>query len=406
MGRCLCEKVKHPKFNFPEEKQGICCSICRTRGMEDIVSRRCSCKKSTYPVFNLPGEKRGICCASCRTLSMIDVVNKRCLCKRTTGPKYNVPGEKNGICCSSCQKEGMEDIVSLRCVCKKSLYPLFNVPGEKKGKYCSKCRTSEMIDVFNKRCLCKKTVNPRFNLPEQTRGICCASCRTSEMTDVVHNRCFCQKSKHPVFNLPGEKNGICCGKCKTEVMVDVVHKRCINCKGWPDFRRANKKYEGYCTRCFQWLFPNHPLTSTIRVKTKEIQSRDFLNSEFEGYIHDKPIWTDNCDCTIRRRIDHRKLINGTLLAIETDEFQHRRYDEKEEENRYNDLYMAWSGKLIFIRFNPDKYIDSKKKRRNPQMKTRLRRLKEEIEKQTRRIERYENREPLEIIKLYYDGFTT
>ena len=50
--------------------------------------------------------------------------------------------------------------------------------------------------------------------------------------------------------------------------------------------------------------------------------RDRINQEFEGFYHDKPLWTNDCDCTHRRRIDHRKLIGNTLLAIETDENQH------------------------------------------------------------------------------------
>ena len=99
----------------------------------------------------------------------------------------------------------------------------------------------------------------------------------------------------------------------------------------------------------------------------------------------------------RRRIDFRKLIENTLLCIEVDENQHKNYDEKEEEIRYDDLYMLHGGKFIFIRFNPDKFKD-----KNGMLYTRLPILKEEIEKQIKRIENDENAEPLEIIKLYYD----
>ena len=41
---------------------------------------------------------------------------------------------------------------------------------------------------------------------------------------------------------------------------------------------------------------------------------------------------------------HRKLIGGTILAIETDEFGHRGYDPTDEEIRYDDVYMIHSGK--------------------------------------------------------------
>ena len=116
------------------------------------------------------------------------------------------------------------------------------------------------------------------------------------------------------------------------------------------------------------------------------------------------LYTGDCDCTHRRRIDHRKLILNAILAIETDERQHRWYKMKDEEIRYDDLYMAFSGKWIFIRFNQDSYIDKNGKRRNPKLNKRLEVLKEVIDEQIRRINNEENTELVEIIYLYYDGY--
>ena len=64
--------------------------------------------------------------------------------------------------------------------------------------------------------------------------------------------------------------------------------------------------------------------------------------------------------------------------------------------------MLHGGKFIFIRFNPDKFKNKAGKNQNPMLYTRLPVLKEEIEKQIKRIENEENNELLEIIKLYYD----
>lgn len=64
--------------------------------------------------------------------------------------------------------------------------------------------------------------------------------------------------------------------------------------------------------------------------------------------------------------------------------------------------MLHGGKFIFIRFNPDKFKNKGGKNINPMLYTRLATLKEEIEKQINRIENEENKELLEIIKLYYD----
>ena len=92
-----------------------------------------------------------------------------------------------------------------------------------------------------------------------------------------------------------------------------------------------------------------------------------------------------------------------MLAIETDENQHKSYKKMDEETRYNDLFMAFSGKWIYIRFNPDKYISKSGKKKNPCIATRLEKLKLEIEKQTARVQKGENVELVERIYQYYNG---
>ena len=219
--------------------------------------------------------------------------------------------------------------------------------------------------------------------------------------------CQCGKSQ-PYFNEPGETTPICCSSCKTDTMIDIKNKKCqgiINDAGICPFdKRGNKKYKNYCIECFRRNFPLDPLTFQIRSKTKEIAVRDYINANFEGFQHDKIMTTSHCDCSIKRRIDHRYLINNTLLVIETDENQHKSYDKMDEETRYDDLYMAFSGKWIYIRFNPDKYINKTGTRKNPTIANRLYVLKDEIEKQMKRIENDENTELVERIYLYYDGY--
>ena len=213
--------------------------------------------------------------------------------------------------------------------------------------------------------------------------------------------CQCGKAQ-PIYNEPGETKAICCSFCKTETMVDVKNRKCKANNNTLCDMRGNRKYKGYCARCFQYLFPTDPLTFQIRSKTKEIAVRDFINSNFDGWVHDKPLYTGHCDCTIRRRIDHRVLIGNTLLVVETDENQHKGYDRIDEEIRHHDLYMGYSGKWIYIRFNPDKYKSKHGKNKNPEIATRLIELKKMIEKQIKRIEHGENTDDIEIIRMYYD----
>jgi len=179
------------------------------------------------------------------------------------------------------------------------------------------------------------------------------------------------------------------GKCKAHG----GGRRCANCITWPDSRSGNTNYDGYCATCFKQLFPTDERSKVVYTHTKEIRVRNAINAEFKGFIHDTPLYTGQCDCTMRRRIDHRKLIEGTLLCIETDEFAHKNYDAKDEEIRYDDLFMVHSAKWIFIRFNPDgKGVDIEDK---------LDRLMEEISNQINRIENEDNTELLEVVKLFY-----
>jgi hypothetical protein len=177
--------------------------------------------------------------------------------------------------------------------------------------------------------------------------------------------------------------------------------RCPNCKDWPDSRCGIKKYDGYCITCFKHLFPTDSRSITIRSKSHEMKVRNYLNLYKSGFIHDIPLYTGHCDCTHRRRIDHRTLIENTMLVVETDERQHRYYNKKDEEDRYDDLYMIFPGKWIFIRFNPDSFT-KKGVIYNIDIKQRLTLLLEEINKHEKRIYNSENTELIEIYRLFYD----
>lgn len=370
----------------------------------------CICGKS-QPMYNEPGEKTAICCSNCKSTTMIDVKNKKC---EECGKKrayYNLPGETSAKYCYGCKTPDMIDMVSKKCEECGKHQAYYNVPGERTAIYCSDCKKPNMIDVKNKKCKCGKS-QPIYNEPGETFAMCCSECKTPSMVDVISKKCEECGEKRAYYNEAGEKSAKYCSDCKTPSMVDVVSKSCLGVinhstgitERCPYNSHGNSKYKKYCTSCFRHNFPLDPLTFQIRSKTKEIAVRDFINENFKGFSHNRPLQTGHCDCSIRRSIDHRILIGNTLLAIETDENQHKSYDKMDEEIRYDDLYMAHSGKWIYIRFNPDPYINKKGVRKNPMIASRLVKLKLEIEKQIKRIENEENTELLERVYMYYDGY--
>ena len=293
----------------------------------------------------------------------------------------------------------MINVTTKRCRCGKG-YCIYNEPNEKKGLYCGQCKTETMVNVANTKCRCGKG-SRIYNEPGEKKGICCGQCKTETMVNVANKRCRCGKG-YCIYNEPGQTVGVCCSKCKTETMTNVVSKRCKGQDGLcPQF--GNQKYRGYCTHCFSNIFQKDPLVFQIRSKSKENTVRDYINTYFTGFIHDKPLYTGHCDCSIRRRLDHRILVGNTLLVVETDENQHKSYDEMDEDVRYDDLFQAFSGKWIYIRFNPDKFRSALGDSNNPELSSRLPNLKKEIDKQLNRVRHDDNTELLERVYMYYDG---
>jgi hypothetical protein len=43
------------------------------------------------------------------------------------------------------------------------------------------------------------------------------------------------------------------------------------------------------------------------------------------------------------------------LCVEVDEYQHKSYAAEYEESRYQDLFMDFSGRYVFLRINPDSF---------------------------------------------------
>jgi hypothetical protein len=369
-----------------------------------LVSRLCregNCK--LIPSYNYQGNKQGIFCNIHKLEEMMNVKDKKCEYEKCNKlPTYNYEGESKKRFCVIHKLNAMVDILHKRCHHEGCLIrPTYNYINETTPLYCATHKLCHMVDIKSKRCEyegCDK--RPSYNYEGEIIPIYCTTHKLDNMINIISKTCEHDNcNKIPNYNYKGQITAKYCVTHKFDEMIDIKHKRCKAnfCLG----TRASDKYKGYCSPCFQHLFPNDPLSFQIRSKTKEIAVRDYINSIFEGFQHDTSLWTGNCNCTHRRRIDHRKLIGNTLLCIETDENQHRSYDKVDEEIRYDDLYMLHGGKFIYIRFNPDKF-NKNKKCCNPMLYTRLPVLREEIERQINRIENEENTELLEIIKLFYD----
>jgi len=396
---CIKCNSKYASFNFSGEKP-MFCKQCSTDDMINVKKKLCVTCNKKQPNFNLLG-KRAMFCKQCSTNDMVNVNGKKCTKCKKKEPNFNLPGERPKFC-KKCSTDNMINVKAKKCIKCNKAQPNFNLPGEQ-PRFCKKCSTNDMVNVRSKMCVkCKKTC-AYFNLPGQ-KALFCKQCSTKDMVDITSPKCITCNKKRPLYNLPGKKALFCRG-CSGLSMTNVHNKKCIGQSGKCEQWVGSRKYGKYCAFCFVNTFPDNLKSKKAYIKSKELKVRHFINEHFDGFIHDKPLIIDHCDCTIRRRPDHYKLINNTMLCIETDENQHKSYDEMDKETRYNDLFMAHSGKWVYIRFNPDSYnitVDNKLTRRNPLIKTRLDVLKQEIKKQIKRINNEENKNPVDIVYMYYD----
>ena len=82
--------------------------------------------------------------------------------------------------------------------------------------------------------------------------------------------------------------------------------------------------------------------------------RNTININFNDFIHNKSLYTGDCNCTHRRRVYHRKLINDTILAYKFFLMMNSVIEDMiKQMKKFTTMTQIHGGKWIFIRFNPD-----------------------------------------------------
>ena len=346
-------------------------SIC----IHDRVKYFCKeCKGSQV----CPHDKIKSVCLECQGGSFCEHGKKKTFCRDCGGAafcahniiKYHCKACKGSeICVHNKHKRQCKD-------CGGGSFCIHNV----KVNYCKQCNGSSVCEHNRIRSVCKE-------------------CKGSQICEHGKIRYQCRECGGKRFCIHGKDRSYCkdCGGsrlCKSRH--DPYNTGCRT--------QSNRKLNGFCTHCFANLFPNDPKTLTIRKKSKELQVVSHIASKYDGFVHDKPFYVDlqgGC-CETKRRIDLRKLICFTMLCVEVDEDQHKSYIKGDEDIRYDDLFMDFAVKYIFIRYNPDKFKDKYNKVKNPLFDTRMQVLENAIDKHTQRIHHDENQSFVEIHHVFYD----
>ena len=311
--------------------------------------------------------------------------------------KYKCEHGKRKEYCKECGGSAFCKHGKQKQICKKCGGSGICEHGKRKSR-CKECGGSEFCEHGKNKYVCKECDGSGICEHGKNKSIC-KECGGSGICKHGKQKRFCKECDGSAFCEHGKEKSRCkeCGGSQI-------------CKGNKEpyntgcYHLGNRKYNGFCTHCFANLFPNDPKTAQIRIKSKELKVVSYISSKYEGFYHDKCMYVDlegGC-CATKRRIDLRKLIGNTMLCIEIDEEQHKHYIKQDENDRYDDLFMDFSGKYIFIRYNPDKFKDKHNKSKNPLFDTRMEELKKKIDKHIERINNNENTELVEIHHLFYN----
>ena len=281
---------------------------------------------------------------------------------------------------------------------------------------CKDCRGSQICEHNKRRNICKVCGGSQVCEHNKLKGQC-KECGGSQICEHNKRRSRCKDCGGGSI-CEHNKLRSQCNECGGSQICEhnKARSQCPECGGSAICKsrhstgcrtRGNRKLNGYCSHCFVNLFPEDPRAQTVRKKSKELQVMTHIFSKYGGFKNDKPFYVDlegGC-CATKRRIDLRKLIGNTMLCIEVDENQHKTYIKENENNRYDDLFMDFSGKYIFIRYNPDKFIDKYGVSKNPMFDTRMEVLEKSIDRHLERIQNELNKDLVEIHHLFYDENT-
>ena len=350
---CACGKTR-PSFanaKLGETKLGEVrpthCKSCKLPTMVDVVSKKCVVCRIKQPTFCKLDEDKPTHCGDCKDDDMVDAKHHKCVCG--TRAHYAYRGEKTPTHCGNCKLENMIDVTSPECVVCGKTHPIFANPGETKPTHCGGCKLDDMVDVKNPKCVeCGLTI-PSFAKPGETTPTHCGTCKSHDMMDVKGQKCIVCSIKSPSFGYPGEK-ATHCFDCKLPTMDNVTSPRCVNGCG-VQINNFNNKYDGYCTRCFVYTFPDATISRNYRIKEKHFT--DFVKQKFPdlNITYDRRIQNG---CSLKRPdifIDC-----GTHVIIgECDENGHR-YTLCETKRMMELFVDAGSLRMVMLRLNPDGFV--------------------------------------------------
>lgn len=226
---------------------------------------------------------------------------------------------------------------------------------------CKDCGGASICEHGKRKSRCKKCGGGSICKHEKYKSRC-KECGGSELCCHDKQKTFCKECSKTLFCKHNKRKTRCeeCGGsdlCK--------HKKqkqyCKECGGGSQLckskwctRTKQKKYEDYCLFCYVNLFPDKEITRNYKTKEKDVIDRIIDKYPNFTWICDKKV-EGGCS---KRRPDLLLDMGTHIIIVEIDEHGHTNYDCSCENKRLMEISQDLNFRpIVFIRFNPDEYID-------------------------------------------------
>ena len=217
----------------------------------------------------------------------------------------------------------------------------------KQKQYCKECGGSSICEHRKRKQYCKECGGSSICEHEKIKSQC-KECGGSSICEHGKIKSQCKECGGSSICEHGKQKSRCkeCGGSSL-------------CKSLWCEKIANKKYEKYCLFCYVNLFPDKPITRNYKTKEKNVV--DIILNLFPNFtwICDKRV-EDGCS---KKRPDLLLDMGTHIIIVEIDENGHNNYDCSCEHKRLMEISHDLSHRpIVFIRFNPDDYVDKEGKK--------------------------------------------
>jgi hypothetical protein len=226
---------------------------------------------------------------------------------------------------------------------------------------CKECRGSQ-ICIHNKRkSVCKECKGSQICIHDIQKENC-KECKGSKICIHNNRKEYCKECKGSQICIHDKRKSVC-KECRGSALC--IHgkqkQNCNDCGGsalckssWCEKKKI-PKYNNYCLNCCINLFPEIDVSRNYKTKEKTVV--DSIIQYFPNFTwsSDKKIY-DGCS---KRRPDLLLDLGYQIIIVEVDENKHDNYDCSCENKRLMEISKDLNHRpIVFIRFNPDSYIDN------------------------------------------------